>query len=105
MRDLSYCSQRPQSGRRPPCGVELLACSAPLPPAPSPLRGGGADSCLSPPLRFGEGAGGRGEKPVLIPSERRRTTVRIILYLSLSLLLTLAPTSPAQAPQTVAEKS
>src|SRR2546430_1641104 len=35
----------------------------PLPPAPSPLRGGGERPCCSPsapPLRLGEGAGGRG---------------------------------------------
>src|SRR5262249_42930792 len=32
---------------------------APLPPAPSPRRRGGAEG-FPPPLRFGEGAGGRG---------------------------------------------
>src|SRR6266511_3692982 len=31
----------------------------PLPPAPSPKRRGGESPC-APPLRFGEGAGGRG---------------------------------------------
>ena len=33
----------------------------PLPPTPSPKRRGGQEAlCLSPPLRFGEGVGGRG---------------------------------------------
>src|SRR5204862_7605465 len=32
---------------------------APLPPTPSPKRRGGAEG-LAPPLRFGEGVGGRG---------------------------------------------
>src|SRR5262249_29363072 len=44
----------------------------PLPPAPSPKRRGGeGKGCLSfPPLRFGEGAGGRGSRTV--PQRRVR---------------------------------
>src|SRR5207249_11174713 len=36
--------------------LQLLCIPEPLPPAPSPKRRGGAEG-LSPPLRFGEGAG------------------------------------------------
>src|SRR5262249_41911382 len=52
--------------RRPPHPPEcraarLIAPLAPLPPAPSPKRRGGAEG-LPPPLRLGEGAGGRGSR-------------------------------------------
>src|SRR5207249_10144901 len=44
-------------------GNRYQAGTQPLPPTPSPRRRGGAERethGLSPPLRFGEGAGGRG---------------------------------------------
>src|SRR6266542_5786768 len=38
----------------------LRSCEATPPPGPLPEAERGSRSCLSPPLRFGEGAGGRG---------------------------------------------
>src|SRR5262249_40639868 len=47
------------SPQPPPRNGEGEQRKDPSPPAPSPSRGEGADA-LPPPLRFGEGAGGRG---------------------------------------------
>src|SRR5262245_3457304 len=47
---------RQSTGRR---NDWLSRVKQPLPPAPSPKRRGGAER-LTPPLRFGEGVGGRG---------------------------------------------
>src|SRR5262249_24855004 len=49
-----------------------IAGKEPLPPTPSPRRRGGETS--APPLRFGEGVGGRGSfipaQPLTVPSMR-----------------------------------
>src|SRR5262245_22933073 len=66
--------------------------SEPLPPAPSPARGGGAEGALAPPPLRGEGAGGRGGG-LHVQEEgyrRGRQTMDRLLFTCLSPLLILA---------------
>src|SRR4051812_46078502 len=64
-------SSRPQAARVQTLGMDLPSSRGrvlPLPPTPSPKRGGGADPSSSPSL-VGKGAGGLGQAP-LYPVDR-----------------------------------